>query len=293
MSLWKGKSKGTKSGYRIFIWILKNFGVLPGYFVLRFVVLYFFLFSYSSSKVLYAFYRHRLGFSRLASLRSIYRNYYKMGQSIIDKIVVMSGIKNRFSFHLDGEENLHHIASLKKGGILLSAHIGNWDIAAHLMKSLNTRINILIFDGEDEQIKQYLSGITGALPVNIIVIKEDLSHIYQLSEAFGRNELVCMHADRYLEGNKTMTVNFLGKEAKFPMGPFILASTFKVPVSYVFALKESNLHYHFFASKIIDYSHLEKGRLMQQMVIDYTREMESKVKQYPDQWFNHYDFWHR
>ena len=293
MSLWKGKSKGTTTGYRIFIWILKHFGVLPGYFVLRFVVLYFFLFSYTSSKVLYSFYRHRLGFGRIASILKIYRNYYMMGQSIIDKIVVMSGIKNRFSFHLDGEENLHHIASLKKGGILLSAHIGNWDIAAHLMKRLNSRINILIFDGEDVQIKQYLTGVTGTLPVNIIVIKEDLSHIYELIEAFSRNELVCMHADRYLEGNKTMPVNFLGKEAKFPMGPFILASTFKVPVSYVFALKESNLHYHFFASKIIDYSHLEKGTLMQQMLLDYTREMEMKVKQYPDQWFNHYDFWHQ
>ena len=57
-----------------------------------------------------------------------------------------------------------------------------------------------------------------------------------------------MHADRFLEGNKTLTANFLGEQARFPMGPFLLASKFKVPVSFVFAVKESNLHYHFFAS---------------------------------------------
>ena len=292
MSLWQGKSKGTKSGYRIFVWILRNFGVLPGYFLLRFVVLYFFLFSYRSSRQLYSFYRHRLGYGRIASFHKIYKNYYFMGQTIVDKIVVMSGIKNKFTFNFDGEENLREIASLQKGGILLSAHIGNWDIAGHLLKRLNTRINILIFDGEHEQIKEYLSSVTGAIAVNIILIKNDLSHIYELSDAFKKNELVCMHADRFLEGNKTMQADFLGTAARFPMGPFILASTFKVPVSYVFALKESNLHYHFFASKIKDYSRLEKDSLLQQMLNDYAGEMELKVKQYPEQWFNHYNFWY-
>ena len=292
MSLWQGKSKGTPTGYRIFIWVLRNFGVLPGYFLLRFVVLYFFLFSNRSSKQLYALYRHRLGFGRIASIQKIYRNYYLMGQSIIDKIVVMSGIKNKFTFNFDGEDNLREIAAMKKGGILLSAHIGNWDIAGHLLKRLDTRINILIFDGEHEQIKEYLSSVTGAMAVNIILIKNDLSHIYELSDAFRKNELVCMHADRFLEGNKTMKIGFLGEEARFPLGPFILASTFKVPVSYVFALKESNLHYHFFASKIKDYSHLEKNAHIRQMLNDYAVEMEQKVKQYPEQWFNHYNFWH-
>ena len=50
----------------------------------------------------------------------------------------MSGIKNKFSFDFDGEENLRKIAALQKGGILLSAHIGNWDVAGHLFKALET-----------------------------------------------------------------------------------------------------------------------------------------------------------
>ena len=75
------------------------------------------------------------------------------------------------------------------------------------------------------------------------------------------------------------------------MGPFLLAAKFKVPVSFVFALKESNLHYHFFASKPKSYDHLEKGLVMQAMLDDFSNEMESKVKRYPEQWFNYYNFW--
>ena len=291
MSAWQGKSKGTPLGCRIFVWILKTFGVSPAYFLLRFVVLYYFFFSFKASRQIYQLYRHKLGYSRLSSTIKVYKNYFLLGQGIIDKVVMMSGIKNNFNFDFDGEENLRKIAAMKQGGILLSAHIGNWDVAGHLFKRLETPINIVLYDGEDEQIKEYLEGVTGKRAVNIIVIKKDLSHIYAISDAFSKNELVCMHADRFIEGNKTMTANFLGEPARFPIGPFQLALTFKVPVSFVFAVKESKLHYHFFASEIKDYSTLAKKELIPQMLMDYAAAMEKKVKQYPEQWFNYYNFW--
>ncbi|MEO6730756.1 MAG: lysophospholipid acyltransferase family protein [Ferruginibacter sp.] len=203
----------------------------------------------------------------------------------------MSGIKNEFTFNFDGEHNLREIAAQQMGGILLSAHIGNWDIAGHLLKRLETRINIVIFDGEYQKIKEYLNSVTGKRPVNVIVIKNDLSHIYAINDALKNNELICMHADRFIEGNKTLTTPICGQEARFPMGPFLLASKFKVPVSFVFALKETNLHYHFFASEVKDYSGLEKDKVMQQMLNDFAEEMEKKVRQYPSQWFNYYNFW--
>lgn len=127
--------------------------------------------------------------------------------------------------------------------------------------------------------------------MNIIVIKDDLSHIYEINDALKKNELVCMHADRFLEGNKTMQQNFLGARADFPMGPFILAAQFKVPVSFVFALKETKWHYHFFASVPKEYKNSDKTSMMQQILSDFAGEMENKVKQYPEQWYNYFDFW--
>ncbi|HQY11164.1 MAG: lipid A biosynthesis acyltransferase [Ferruginibacter sp.] len=291
MSSWHGKSKGTPLGYRIFVWVLRTFGVLPAYFLLHFVVPYYFLFSYRSSRQIYHLYHYRLGYGKISSVRKLYMNYYMLGQSIIDKVVVMSGIRNNFSFDFDGEENLQKIAAQKKGGILLSAHIGNWDVAGHLFRRLETPVNIVLYDGEHEQIKEYLEGVTGKRVMKIIVIKNDLSHIYAINDALAGNELVCMHADRFMEGNKTMSAAFLGEKAKFPMGPFLLAAKFKVPVSFVFAMKESKMHYHFFASEIKEYSNADKQSVMQEMLNDFVGEMEGKLKQYPDQWFNYYNFW--
>lgn len=291
MSAWHGKSKGSPLGYRIFVWVLKTFGLLPAYFLLRFVVLYYFFFSFKASRQLFSLYHKRLGYGRLSAIGKIYKNYDLLGQGIIDKVALMSGVETKLSFEFDGEENLRKIAALEKGGILLSAHIGNWDIAGHLFTRLNSPIHIVLYDGEHEQIKKYLEGVTGKRRVNIIVIKNDLSHIYAINDALSKNELICMHADRFIKGNKTRPVGFLGEEAPFPVGPFVLAATFKVPVSFVFAVKETKLHYHLFASEIKDFSTMSREVLIPEMMREYAIEMENKLKRYPEQWFNYYNFW--
>jgi predicted LPLAT superfamily acyltransferase len=173
----------------------------------------------------------------------------------------------------------------------LSAHIGNWEAAGHLLERLGTNINIVMFDGEHQNIKDYMNKITGERNAKIIVIKNDLSHIYAISEALSNNELICMHADRFVEGNKTIVTDFLGRPAKFPIGPFVLAAQFKVPVSYVFAMKEGTSHYHFYATPVQQYDYNNKTTAVKTMLNDFTAAMEKRVRQYPEQWYNYYDFW--
>ncbi len=178
-----------------------------------------------------------------------------------------------------------------KGGLLLSAHVGNWEIAGHLLQRLNAPVYIVMFDGEHENLKAYLKSIKGESKANIIVLKEDLSHIYEISDALKKNGLVCMHADRFLEGTRTLRTKLLGSEASFPAGPFALAAAFKVPVSFVFAMKETSLQYHFYATPIRYAGSQDKETEMQMMLEEFAGEMEKRIRQYPEQWYNYYDFW--
>ena len=291
MPSWQGKSKGTPLGYRIFVAVLRKGGLSPAYWLLRFVALYYFIFSRATSRAILDFFRHRMGMGPWTAWKKLYRNYYLFGQSLIDRVAVMSGAGQSLTFDFDGEQHLREITAMQRGGLLLSAHIGNWEIAGHLLKRLGTPIHIVMYDGEHQQIKQYLDSVTGQRNVSIIVIRDSLSHIYEISEALRKNELVCMHADRFLEGNKTLEATFLGKPALFPMGPFVLASKFKVPVCFVFALKETKLHYHFFSSPVHEYKDLSKETGMRMALEDFIMETEAKVRQYPEQWYNYYNFW--
>jgi predicted LPLAT superfamily acyltransferase len=270
--------------------VLRTGGVRPAYALLGFVSLYYFLFSWKSSRFLYSYFRRRLGYSTIKSIRSLYKNYYLFGQTIIDRVVLMSGIPHPFSFDFDGEDELRKMVDGKQGGLLLSAHIGNWEIAGHLLQRLNTQINIVMFDGEEQRIKEYMDSVTGQRSAKIILIKEDLSHIYAIHEALKNNEFICMHADRFLEGNKTLSAILLNKTARFPTGPFLLANTFRVPVSFVFAMKETSLHYHFYASPATIYDRPKAGG-PEAMLKDFCAQMEISLRKYPVQWYNYYDFW--
>lgn len=292
MPQWKGKSKGNKLGYKIFIFVCSKFGVRPAYFLLRFVAFYYFLFSWSSSRAIYHYFRHRLGYQRLKAWRMIYSNYYVFGQTLLDKIIVMGGMDNQFTYHFDGEDNLKQIVAKQKGGILLSAHVGNWEAAGHWLNRLNAKINVVMFDGEDRQIKQYIQEVTGGRTFNVIAIRNDFSHVYAIGDALGKNELICLHADRFLEGNKTVSRNLLGAEALFPLGPFALASGYNVPVSIVFAFKEGTTHYHFFGSEPLIRLPDEAQQAFRTRLINvFVKELEEKMRTYPTQWFNYYNFW--
>jgi len=290
MPSWQGKSRGNTTGFRIFVWTLKYAGLRPAYFLLRFVALYFFIFSGRAFHYQFIFFRKRLGFSLLKTCGSIYKNYYWFGQTIIDKIVLMSGMKHPFRFEFEGEAHLHEMVNQNKGGLLLSAHIGNWEIAGYLLKRLGTDMHIVMYDGEQQQIKDYLESITGKHTARIILIREDLSHIYAIQEALDKNAFVCMHADRFLEGNKTNTAVLLNKPAAFPAGPFLLGYTFRSPVSFVFAMKDRAFDYHYYASPSKIYTG-QRENAVSEMLGAYIREMEQMIRRYPLQWYNYYDFW--
>ena len=92
MANWSGRSKGTPLGYWFFIVFIKYLGLGFAYGFLHFVVAYYFLFSWKTSAAIYEFYRKGLGHGRLASVRGIYLNYYALGQMLIDKVAMASGI---------------------------------------------------------------------------------------------------------------------------------------------------------------------------------------------------------
>ncbi len=294
MTDWKGKTRGGLTGYKIFVTVLRYSGLSLAYFILYFVALYFLFASPSSSINTYNFYRKKLGFGIIKSLTYIYRNYFSFGQVLLDKTAVLAGFKNKFTFTFDGEDYLKKMVEAGTGGLLISAHIGNFEMAGNMLERLRTKVSIVMVDAEHEKIKDYLSSVIKK-NYNIIVIKEDNSHIYELSRAFEEKQIICIHGDRYVGGSKIIKANFLGEIAQFPAGPFYLAMKFNVPVSFVFAMKESGQNYHFYATRPETYqlpgNQQKRDQLILHILKEYIYQLEKMIRKYPTQWFNYYNFW--
>lgn len=290
MSQWDGKSKGTVLGYKIFVFFINKIGVKSAYFVLYFVAAYYFIFLKKSNASIFYYFRKRLGYSYLKSKTMVFRSYYTFGQTIIDKIAIGAGLKDKFTYEHDGKEFIIKLLEEKKGGVLISAHIGNFEIAEYFFSEVdfNLQINLVTTDLEHSTIKKYLESITQKPKINCILISDDLSHIFEINSALARNELVCFTGDRYFEGVKSLSENLLDQEALFPAGPFLIASRLKVPVLFVYVMKEPNLHYHLYTREA-KVKHRDEKALLK----EYTESVEGMMKKYPLQWFNYFDFWNQ
>ena len=290
MSKWDGKSKGTVLGYKIFVFLIKKAGIKAAYVLLYFVASYYFLFLKKSNKAISYYFKERLGYSGLKSKKMVFKSYYTFGQTIIDKISISAGMRNKFTYEFDGIETLKNLLAEKKGGVLISAHIGNFEIAEHFLGDIDIdfQINLVTTDLEHSAIKNYLESVTQKPTVKFIIIREDLSHIFEINAALSKNELVCFTGDRYFEGTKSLSEKILGQEANFPAGPFLIASRLKVPVVFVYVMKEPNLHYHLYAREAVVKHRDEKGLLKA-----YIENLESMLTKYPLQWFNYFDFWNQ
>lgn len=289
MSSWKGKTRGGVLGYSIFIFTINNLGIGSAYALLYFVAFYYWIFS--RKRYLRYYFRDRLGYSSMKTSRSIYRLYYRFGQVLIDKVVLLGGNKKVFTFDLDGDHNLRN---MKEGGMLIGAHMGNWEIASQLLHGLPQKIYIVMYDEEHQRIKSLLDNVMKEKTFDIIPIKNDLSHIIAIHRALQEKGLVVMHGDRFVEGSKTFSVPVLGHEAKLPIGPFHLAVKSGFPVTFVFAMKETSKHYHFYASepkKYLSSAAKPEQEAFAAVAKDYIAELEEKVRKYPEHWFNFHDFW--
>lgn len=286
MSQWDGKTRGSLIGYKIFLFFINFLGLGFAYLLLRVVTFYYYIFAAKPRKVLLDFYRNTLHFSDRQASRAIRRNFYIFGQTLVDRAAFLLGKDSAYSHTFENEQYLIDIRNAGKGGILLSAHLGNWETAGNLLKGrITPTINIVMLDAEVESIKKYMDLSTGGSRFKIIAIRNDLSHVIAIRNALINNEFVAIHADRYLEGAKFIELDFLGKKAKFPLGPFVIASKFDAPVTFVFAAKDGTRSYHLSATPP-----LNSKMKPEEIARLYVRELEKKVKAYPEQWFNYFNF---
>jgi predicted LPLAT superfamily acyltransferase len=264
----------------------------PAYFLLYVVSFYYFIFSHKSNRFIYSYFRSIHNYTACKARRAVYRNYYIFGQILIDKVAIYSGLAEKFTFDLVDEK---HLAAMEKGGFMISAHIGNWEMSGKKSDRIKKTMNLLMLDEEHRRIKDYLESVMEERNINVIPLKDDLSHLIAIRLALDRGELIAIHGDRFMEGMKTLTAKFMGKEARFPEGPFYLALRMNAPVSFAFAMKEGSRHYHFYATPPKTYElpngkRISKEDLMP-VLLDYIEALEVILKKYPEQWFNYYAFW--
>ena len=128
----------------------------------------------------------------------------------------------------------------------------------------------------------------------MIPVSEDMSHVFLMNSALADGEAVSIPGDRIFGSRKHVVCDFMGGQASFPLGPFSLAVQREAPTMAIFVMKESAYKYHVFIRRIAadDAAHLDKKTKISGMAQAFAKELEDILLQYPEQWFNYYEFWY-
>ncbi|MES2856595.1 MAG: DUF2062 domain-containing protein, partial [Bdellovibrionota bacterium] len=131
---WNGRSRGGKFGNEFLRLVLKNLGLTAGYFTLKFIVPYFYIFSPKGVRSLNEYWSIiRPEMPWFKRQMQILGHFEKFGQVLMDQRIQRFSHVARFKMHPHGLDNITEAVNSKTGLIVLSAHAGSWSLAAELL----------------------------------------------------------------------------------------------------------------------------------------------------------------
>lgn len=195
-----------------------------------------------------------------------------------------------------GWEHLHQ-AMGKGGAILLMSHLGNWEMAATLLKEQKSDLQLLLYMGvKDREVVEgaQKEGLRQR-GVSIIGIDQQDNSPFSAVETLRvleRGGLVSMAADIvWRRDQRHLELPFLGGTAHLPAAPFIFAQLSGAPLLVFFAYRVGINRYHLHMSPPIFVARTARNERQQAIVAaasEYTRLLEEALRRYPCQWY-HFD----
>ena len=251
------------------------------YGVMSLVIPFYIIFDGKGRLSSWRFFRKRMGYGPLRSAVHVYLNMFNMGMVVLDRFAAYSGKKFRVELEDCGIYPVY--CSGKEGFVILSSHIGNYEMAGYTLISPK-RMNVLVYAGETATVMANRQRMFESDNVTMVPVSQDMSHIFKLNHALSQGEIASIPADRVFGSSKVQRCRFFGADASFPAGPFTLAHSREINSLAVFCIKTGLKSYKVIMRPV-------SGNSVQSLAQAFAKEVESVVRRWPDQWYNFYDFW--
>ena len=239
--------------------------------------------------IIYRYFRQRHHFGRWKSAWKTYVNHCKFSQVVIDRFAMYAG--KRFKVDIQGYDEFLKLTERPDGFVQLSAHVGNYELAGYSLKSERKKMYALVFFGEKESVMHNRHKMFDGNNICMIPVSGDMSHLFELDSALSDGQIVSMPADRFSGSEKSVIFSFLGSDARFPMGPFSVATMRGLDVLAVNVMKTATKRYTIYVKPLSYDKEAPRKEQIRQLASAYVAELEHIVRQYPEQWYNFYEFW--
>ena len=224
-------------------------------------------------------------------VRAVFHNF---GKYLLEFFTMTKRLQPGFiesNIRIKNVEYLNEVLQKGKGGIVVSAHVGNWEMGGAALPMLGFPLSVVALAHKDSRVNALFNAqreVFGAM-----VIQTDVA-VRRVVEHLQMNRLVAILADRDF-GNRGIVMDFFGRKTMIPKGAAFFSLKTGAPIIPVFFLRTAEGHFEINIYPPIEPPHLPGGKITDQTVADYIQKyltiIEDEIRKNPSQWLLFREFW--
>lgn len=191
-------------------------------------------------------------------------------------------IENHFT--VVGKEHLDSALQKQKGVIILTAHIGNWELAGMALCLMGYPIIAIALDHANKRVNDFFIKRRRSKGMEVVSLGIAVKHCFK---GLRKNKIVAVLGDRDFS-HSSYAVDFFGKTKNIPRGPAVLAQKTGAPIVPAFVTRRGLNKFQVECFPAIDVS---KDKDEIEIVKSYSKIIEDQIRKYSSQWLLFREFW--
>lgn len=224
----------------------------------------------------------------LADVRSLsYDVFINMGKYLVEFFKMNTKIDEEYireNVRLRGFEHIDGAVKRKKGVILVTAHIGNWELGAVILSVLGYPSMAVALPHKERPVndlfnrQREMKGLTVVPPS---------SAVRRCMEHLRNGGLIALVADRDFSAHG-IEMEFLGRKTMIPRGAAMFSVATGAPIVPTFLIRQETGKFEFSCYEpIIPPDQAESANEEEKIrgvIRQYLNVIEQQIRQYPSQW---------
>ncbi|CAN7494766.1 acyltransferase [Acidovorax sp. LjRoot66] len=229
--------------------------------------------------------------------RQSQRHFRMFAEVILDKLLALTGRYRFDRVAFTGREQFSALLQQQgRGAVVVTAHMGCIELCRAIAeRHSGLRLSILVHTAHAERFNRVLQRLAPDSGVQLLQVTEfNAATAMMLGERVARGELIAIAGDRVpVREGRVTHATFLGHQAPFPCGPYVLASVLECPLYFMGCVHDG-------AGYAVEFVPLAERVLLprarrEQALAEYAglfaQQLERMLRKAPYDWFNFFPFW--
>jgi len=217
---------------------------------------------------------------------SVYKNY---AYYLIDLLYLSHSPERLREYTLTkiGPENLGKALDLGKGVILLTTHLGNWEIGGKAFGERGKKIHMVYAPDSSDLFERQRNLMRGQKGVQSLALKPGEMAALELYRLLKCGECIAMQGDR-LQFDRGVSVPFFGAPATFPQGMVRIAQLSGSPIVPIFIPRKGYKAYDVIIEAPL---RMDPKQSLADNLTHIVSVFERHIGRYKTQWYTFIPFW--